>query len=83
MQGMQLKLFHRVALGYTVDGTQVRQIPERCEIRFYPSVPDSECHSCNLANKVHWCDPDGNKYCTRDILSQKAFEFDLKKWMKY
>ena len=80
---MQLNLFDQTALGYTVDGTFVRQIPARCNIRFVPDVPDAECNPCSLATKIHWCDPGGRKFCTKDILQQKAFEFDLKKWMRY
>lgn len=70
--------------GYTVfDGTLTRQIPEACKIRLDPDVPQKECEACKLDNKIHWCDEHGNKYCTKDILTQKAFKFDVKKWLEY
>ena len=38
----QLNLLYQTAFGYTVDGTFVRQISARCNIRFCPDVPDEQ-----------------------------------------
>ena len=81
---MQMNLFDKTVYGYTViNGTWINQIPAHCQIRKAPDVPMIECKKCGLDNKVHWCDAEGNKYCTKDILEQKAFAFDVKKWVKF